>query len=212
MRHTAIVSIAAITLALGGCGMFGGHHDNTGSAASYTPPASTAAAPTQTGNAYSGSTYGTEERGQGSYTSSRRGTSSGMNREEVRDAQEKLKDEGYYQGQIDGIAGRQTKQALMSFQKDKGLQQTGRLDEDTMDSLNGGGSNNNSRSKGTQGSNSGSRYQGSSGSSSTAQAPSPGLGTPGTNSSTGSSAGTPGYSSQPSPANSTSTTPPKQPQ
>jgi peptidoglycan hydrolase-like protein with peptidoglycan-binding domain len=64
---------------------------------------------------------------------------SNMSQDEVKQAQQKLKSEGLYKGEVDGIAGPETKQALEEFQKQNGLQQTGSLDQETMSKLTGGG-------------------------------------------------------------------------
>ena len=56
--------------------------------------------------------------------------------DEVKQAQQKLKSEGLYNGQIDGIAGPETKQALEKFQQQNGLQQTGELDQQTLSKMN----------------------------------------------------------------------------
>ena len=59
---------------------------------------------------------------------------------EVRQAQQKLKDDGDYTGQIDGLAGPQTHQAVMAYQKKNNLKVTGRLDRQTREKLGLGGS------------------------------------------------------------------------
>lgn len=54
---------------------------------------------------------------------------------EVRQAQQQLQNRGFYHGQIDGIIGPETEQALGQFQKQNGLSQTATLDQPTMDKL-----------------------------------------------------------------------------
>ncbi len=54
---------------------------------------------------------------------------------EVRQAQQKLKDDGDYTGKIDGLAGPLTHHALMSYQQKNSLKQTGRLDQATRGKL-----------------------------------------------------------------------------
>jgi peptidoglycan hydrolase-like protein with peptidoglycan-binding domain len=56
-------------------------------------------------------------------------------RDEVRQVQQKLKDDGIYKGQVDGIDGPETTQALEQFQQKNGLKQTGQLDHDTLAKL-----------------------------------------------------------------------------
>lgn len=48
-----------------------------------------------------------------------------------RKAQKKLKKAGYYNGPVDGIAGPQTRDAIIEYQRKEGLTVTGRLDSDT---------------------------------------------------------------------------------
>ena len=50
-------------------------------------------------------------------------------------AQERLAREGYYHGKIDGVFGPETQQAVMSFQRDHGLNPTGYLTRDTRAAL-----------------------------------------------------------------------------
>jgi peptidoglycan hydrolase-like protein with peptidoglycan-binding domain len=53
----------------------------------------------------------------------------------MRQVQQKLNDLGYNAGQVDGIWGPNTKSAITNFQHSKGLQATGRLDENTANAL-----------------------------------------------------------------------------
>ncbi len=54
----------------------------------------------------------------------------------VKEAQTQLKDQGLYNGQIDGIAGPQTRRAVRAYQKREGLRQTARLDRETVQHMN----------------------------------------------------------------------------
>ena len=54
----------------------------------------------------------------------------------VRDAQSELQHEGLYRGQIDGVLGPETKQAIAAYQAREGLQQTATLDQDTVERMN----------------------------------------------------------------------------
>jgi TolA-binding protein len=58
-----------------------------------------------------------------------------MSQDQVRQAQERLKEAGFDPGPIDGLLGKQTKEALREYQKAHGLPQTGQLDASTRDSL-----------------------------------------------------------------------------
>lgn len=51
---------------------------------------------------------------------------------DVYQAQEKLRSMGYQPGTADGVMGKKTAKALKKFQKDKGLQPTGKLDNKTL--------------------------------------------------------------------------------
>jgi peptidoglycan hydrolase-like protein with peptidoglycan-binding domain len=50
----------------------------------------------------------------------------------VRRAQSELKREGLYEGRVDGVAGTQTRQAIIVFQQREGLQQNARVDPATL--------------------------------------------------------------------------------
>lgn len=59
----------------------------------------------------------------------------GGNQEQVKAAQQALKDKGHDPGEIDGLMGPKTTAALKDFQKAQGLKETGRLDKETMAKL-----------------------------------------------------------------------------
>jgi peptidoglycan hydrolase-like protein with peptidoglycan-binding domain len=50
----------------------------------------------------------------------------------VREAQQALRELGYRPGPVDGIVGPRTKQAIVSYQRAERIQETGRLDTETM--------------------------------------------------------------------------------
>jgi N-acetylmuramoyl-L-alanine amidase len=54
----------------------------------------------------------------------------------IADVQTELKDMGYYRGEVDGLIGPLTRQALTEYQTDAGLQTTAVIDEPTLDALN----------------------------------------------------------------------------
>jgi peptidoglycan hydrolase-like protein with peptidoglycan-binding domain len=56
-------------------------------------------------------------------------------RAEIKDIQQKLKADNLYRGNIDGLMGPETRQALASYQKQNGLRVTASLDRQTRDSL-----------------------------------------------------------------------------
>ena len=55
---------------------------------------------------------------------------------DIRDAQQKLNDQGYNAGTPDGKIGARTRVAIRKYQKDKNLTVTGTLDESTLSHLN----------------------------------------------------------------------------
>jgi len=59
-----------------------------------------------------------------------------QNAQRVRQAQEELQREGLYHGPIDGVEGPQTRDAIIAYQSREGLQQTARLDRETLDRMN----------------------------------------------------------------------------
>jgi peptidoglycan hydrolase-like protein with peptidoglycan-binding domain len=62
-----------------------------------------------------------------------------VTRSVVKAAQQKLIDDGYNPGPVDGIAGPNTRAAVNKFQGDQGLPQNGQLDQNTLAKLNVGG-------------------------------------------------------------------------
>src|SRR5947209_1170230 len=53
----------------------------------------------------------------------------------IADVQAELQQMGYYRGEVDGLLGPLTRQALTAYQADQGLQATAVIDEPTLDSL-----------------------------------------------------------------------------
>jgi hypothetical protein len=53
----------------------------------------------------------------------------------IADVQAELQQMGYYQGEVDGLLGPMTQQALTAYQADQGLATTAAIDEPTLDSL-----------------------------------------------------------------------------
>lgn len=56
-------------------------------------------------------------------------------RQDIKKAQEALKNKGYDPGSMDGVIGPQTTQAIRAFQSASGLKETGRLDPETAKKL-----------------------------------------------------------------------------
>jgi peptidoglycan hydrolase-like protein with peptidoglycan-binding domain len=55
--------------------------------------------------------------------------------EKVREAQQALRDQGYYKGQLDGVLNPEFRRAIWNFQRAKGLPRTASLDNATMAAL-----------------------------------------------------------------------------
>jgi hypothetical protein len=53
----------------------------------------------------------------------------------IADVQAELQQMGYYQGEVDGLLGPMTRQALTAYQADQGLATTAAIDQPTLDSL-----------------------------------------------------------------------------
>jgi hypothetical protein len=53
----------------------------------------------------------------------------------IADVQAALQEMGYYRGEVDGLAGPLTREALASYQADEGLTETSAIDEPTLDAL-----------------------------------------------------------------------------
>jgi peptidoglycan hydrolase-like protein with peptidoglycan-binding domain len=76
-------------------------------------------------------------RASGGNMSGTAGGSSTASASEIRDVQQQLRSRGYNVGPVDGIYGPQTRSAMNRFQRDNNLQQTSRLDDNTMQMLTG---------------------------------------------------------------------------
>ena len=59
-----------------------------------------------------------------------------LSRADIRKVQEILKSEGFYTGPVDGIVGPSTRSALQEYQRQHNLLITGRIDEQTIQSMN----------------------------------------------------------------------------
>jgi len=58
-----------------------------------------------------------------------------VNRDQIKQAQTKLDQEGYHAGKPDGVFGSKTAQAVRKFQRDHGENVTGKLDQPTLAAL-----------------------------------------------------------------------------
>ena len=62
-------------------------------------------------------------------------TASQLNAEQIRKVQQKLNQQGFHAGQVDGKWSSETQAAIKNFQQSKGIQATGQLNERTLDQL-----------------------------------------------------------------------------
>lgn len=58
-----------------------------------------------------------------------------LSSDQVRQIQQALKDGGFDPGEVDGIMGPETQQALQEFQQDQGIAASGEIDQDTLEAL-----------------------------------------------------------------------------
>jgi len=138
-----------------GSGMHSGSGMNSGSSA--TNGSSVASMPSS-----SSSMGGNDAAMSGS--TSHHSTSQNMSADTIKQAQTELKQQGLYDGAVDGKLGPKTKSAVSQYQKQQGLKQTASLDHETMSRLSGGSSSGSKSSGSSSGSNA--APSGSSGSSS----------------------------------------------
>lgn len=66
---------------------------------------------------------------------SQSGQSAQLDQNTARQVQQQLQSQGYDVGQVDGVWGAKSRQALMSFQRDQNLRASGRPDQQTMAAL-----------------------------------------------------------------------------
>jgi peptidoglycan hydrolase-like protein with peptidoglycan-binding domain len=148
MKKAALASASAIAIMLGGCSWIDSHMPGSSSQAS-TPQynSSQSSTPSQTpavagssqapaSTATNSSAASTDKMGSDSDKSMHHSMAkNSMGSDRVKEAQQKLKDDGEYQGQVDGKLGPKTASAVKQYQQKNGLKQTGRLDRDTMSKL-----------------------------------------------------------------------------
>jgi peptidoglycan hydrolase-like protein with peptidoglycan-binding domain len=139
MNRAILVTVSATALALSGCSMFRAEGSSQRSQAPASSQSSQQAAPSTAQSSSTTSRSAAAQPGASSsttdYDNTASGTSMRMSADEVRQAQQKLKDDGDYTGQVDGKMGPKTAQALKKFQQSNGLPQTGKLDRQTASRL-----------------------------------------------------------------------------
>jgi peptidoglycan hydrolase-like protein with peptidoglycan-binding domain len=147
MNRAILVTVSAAALALSGCSMFRSEGSSQKSQApsssqpSYSQSSQSSQKAPSTAQSSTTSRSAAAQSGTSSSTMDYDNTASGtstrmrMSGDELRQAQQKLKDDGDYTGQVDGKMGPKTAQALKKFQQSNGLPQTGRLDQQTASKL-----------------------------------------------------------------------------
>ncbi len=123
IRNLSTLLALAGVAALPACSMFGGGGSHQASNTSYPPPAQSYAA--------------TPSYGSGAPQAS----STEMTSNTIRDVQQSLQQDGLYRGQIDGVWGPQTRSAVRRYQQQHNITVTGQLDQETLSSMNLGGTN-----------------------------------------------------------------------
>ncbi len=117
-NFTALVALGSLA-ALPACSMFGGGDSHASRASSNSSYASNAP------------NYST-----GPSSSMAQSASQPMSPDMTRQVQEQLQQQGTYRGPVDGVWGPQTQSAVRNYQQAHGLSTTGKLDMDTLASLN----------------------------------------------------------------------------
>lgn len=123
---TAAVALAA------GLGLAGMAHAQTNAPTNQPMGASPGAQGTQTMSPSGAGAQSQAGRNQGMQQAS-------VSPSEIQQAQQELKSQGLYRGQVDGRNGPETQQAVMAFQRQHGLPETAQLDQQTLSQLNSGG-------------------------------------------------------------------------
>lgn len=123
-RATPILAGAAIALSLAGCGGMG-----MGGSEQQTSQSTTGSA---------GTTFGAQQPTPGYQQYPQGGQSAAAADATVQSVQRQLSQRGYQAGPADGIMGENTQAALLNFQRDQGLSQTGQIDQQTLAALDTG--------------------------------------------------------------------------
>ena len=146
MKHNRLATVLVVTgsvLGLAACSWFGGDADKQASSQS-TPMRSTASNSGASGAGGSYSSGPTASNPSASSMSANVGSSPGksgssrVSSSEMRDVQQHLQQLGYYKGKIDGIWGKQSRQAMAQFQRSQGISASGQIDDQSLQALNSG--------------------------------------------------------------------------
>jgi peptidoglycan hydrolase-like protein with peptidoglycan-binding domain len=143
MRKLIFASASALALAIGGAGIgFAAEGHSTPNPGADMPATSGASQPGTNARVTEPAPYGVATNQQGGVN---------LSSSDIKQAQEQLRDQGFYHGKIDGTLGPETKQALQQFQQKNGLPVTATLDQQTMDKLSGAGQGSSMPPASTQG-------------------------------------------------------------
>lgn len=132
MKHAILAGASAAALALGGCSMF--HHSSESTQGNAASTRSHSAYTSQAANSGSSQPQSATEK-QSSWNHDASSSKEKASADEWRQAQQKLKEDGDYQGQVDGKYGPKTAEAIKDFQKTNNLPQSGHLDQQTASKL-----------------------------------------------------------------------------
>src|SRR3954470_799348 len=181
MKHNRLATALVVTgsvLGLAACSWFGGDDNKQASSQGYSSQSRSTASnsgasggsSSAPGSSYSGSaatnqgsTASSQNYGSSSSMSSNVGSSrsssarAGGSSSEIADVQQHLQQLGYYKGRIDGVWGKQSRQAMAQFQRSQGMQASGQIDDQSLQALNSGSTSRSTTSTGSSGINSSSR-------------------------------------------------------
>ena len=130
MRKLILASASVLVLGIGGAGMsFAADMGNNA-------PRTTGNTPAVSGTTQYGTNAGANMPGMSGMPEHQQ-TMVNPSKDEIRQVQQELKDQGLYRGAVDGIMGPETKQALRHFQQKNGLPTTAELDQQTLAKLQG---------------------------------------------------------------------------
>jgi len=122
MKNLILATASVLTLSMAGMGI--GHAANTSN--------------------YNSANMGQNPAAQAQISPANSQTQNGpvrLSRNQLKQLQQELKSAGLYKGAVDGLMGRQTKQAISQFQQQNGLNPTGTLDQQTLAAIGNGNQN-----------------------------------------------------------------------
>jgi murein L,D-transpeptidase YcbB/YkuD len=139
MKKLMLAGVSALALGVAGIGIAPAHATAPNQKLSSTNRPATATNQNQEYRVSQGA--GMDQSTQPMQNGEQAGNTAVNNPQQLKQVQQQLKQAGLYKGKIDGKYGDETKDAVRDFQQQKGLQPTGRLDQQTMAALQGNGTN-----------------------------------------------------------------------